>query len=58
MKKDISYKDKLIELAQIYDVKEIKDYLKRREELTTGQLELILRKNKIFIPKDFKTSFI
>ena len=58
MKKNISYKDKLIELAQIYDVKEIKDYLKRRKELTTGQLELILRKNKIVIPKDFKTSFI
>ncbi len=58
MKKNLSYKDKLIELAQIYDVKEIKDYLKRRKELTTGQLELILRKNKIVIPKDFKTTFI
>ena len=58
MKKNLSYKDKLIELAQIYDVKEIKDYLKRNKELTTGQLELILRKNKIVIPKDFKTSFI
>ena len=58
MKKNLSYKDKLIELAQIYDVKEIKDYVKRRKELTTGQLELILRKNKIVIPKDFKTNFI
>ncbi len=58
MKKNPSYKDKLIELAQIYDVKEIKEYLKRRKELTTGQLELILRKNKIVIPKDFKTNFI
>ncbi len=58
MKKNLSYKDKLIELAQIYDVKEIKDYLKRNKELTTGQLELILRKNKIAIPKDFKTSFL
>ena len=58
MKKNLSYKDKLIELAQIYDVKEIKEYLKRRKELTTGQLELILRKNKIVIPKDFKTNFI
>ena len=58
MKKNLSYKDKLIELAQIYDVKEIKDYLRRRKELTTGQLELILRKNKIVIPKDFKTTFI
>ena len=57
MKKNLSYKDKLIELAQIYDVKEVKDYVKRRKDLTTGQLELILRKNKIVIPKDFKTNF-
>ena len=56
MKKNLSYKEQLIELAQIYDVKEIKDYVKRRKDLTAGQLELILRKNKIVIPKDFKTS--
>ena len=31
MKKNISYKDKLIELAHIYDVKEIKDYLKEEK---------------------------
>ena len=46
MKKNLSYKDQLIELAKIYDVKEIKEYLKRRKDLTTGQIELILRKNK------------
>ena len=57
MKKKLTYRDQLIELAQIYDVKEIKDYVKRRKNLTTGQLELILKKNKIIIPKDFKTSF-
>ena len=57
MKKKLSYRDQLIELAQIYDVKEIKDYVKRRKNLTTGQLELILKKNKIIIPKDFKTNF-
>ena len=57
MKKKLSYRDKLIELAHIYDVKEIKDYEKRRKNLTTGQLELILKKNKIIIPKDFKTNF-
>ena len=57
MKKRLSYRDQLIELAHIYDVKEIKDYLKRRKNLTTGQLELILKKNKIIIPKDFKTNF-
>ncbi len=58
MKKRLSYRDKLLELAYIYNVKEIQDYTKRRKNLTTGQIELILKKNKIIIPKDFKTSFI
>ncbi len=58
MKKKLSYRDKLIELAYIYDVKEIKDYEKSRKNLTSGQLELILKKNKIIIPKDFKSNFI
>ena len=57
MKKKLSYKDKLIELAYIYDVKEIKEYQKSRKNLTTGQLELILKKNKIIIPKDYKSNF-
>ena len=57
MKKKLSYRDKLIELAYIYNVKEIQDYTKRRKNLTTGQIELILKKNKIVIPKDFNTSF-
>ena len=57
MKKKLTYRDQLIELAHIYDVKEIKDYVRRRKNLTTGQLELILKKNKIIIPKDFKTNF-
>jgi len=58
VKKKLSYRDKLIELAYIYDVKEIKDYEKSRKSLTSGQLELILRKNKITIPKDFKSNFL
>ncbi len=58
MKKKLSYRDKLVELAYIYDVKEIKDYEKSRKNLTSGQLELILKKNKIVIPKDFKANFI
>ena len=58
MKKKLSYRDKLLELAHIYDVKEIKDYLRSKKNLTTGQIELILRKNKIIIPKDYKSSFI
>ena len=58
MKKKLSYRDKLLELANIYDVKEIKDYVKSKKNLTAGQIELILRKNKIIIPKDYKSSFI
>ena len=58
MKKKLTYRDKLIELAYIYDVKEIKEYVNSRKNLTTGQLELILKKNKIIIPKDFKSNFL
>ena len=57
MKKKLSYRDKLVELAYIYDVREIKEYVKSRKNLTTGQLELILKKNKIIIPKDYKSNF-
>ena len=57
MKKKLSYRDKLLELAYIYDVKEIQDYTQNRKNLTTGQIELILKKNKIIIPKEFKTNF-
>ncbi len=58
MKRKISYRDKLLELAKIYDVREIKEYVKSKKNLTVGQIELILRKNKIVIPKDYKSSFI
>ncbi len=58
MKKKLSYRDKLLELGFIYSVKEIQDYVKRRKNLTTGQLELILKKNNIIIPKDYKTNFV
>ena len=58
MKKKLSYRDKLVELAYIYDVKEIKDYQNNRKNLTIGQLELILKKNKIVIPKGFKSNFL
>ena len=58
MKKKLSYRDKLVELAYIYDVKEIREYQNSRKNLTIGQLELILKKNKIAIPKDFKSNFL
>ena len=57
MKRKLSYRDKLLELAKIYNVREVQEYIKRRKNLTSGQLELILRKNKIIIPKDFNTNF-
>ena len=58
MKKKLSYRDKLLELAYIYNVREIQDYVKSKKNLTSGQLELILKKNNIIIPKDYKTSFV
>ena len=57
MKKKLTYRDKLLELSKIYNVKEIQDYIKNKKNLTSGQIELILRKHKIIIPKDFKTNF-
>ena len=54
--KKLSYRDKLLELAFIYNKKKYKITL-GVENLTTGQIELILKKNKIIIPKDFKTNF-
>jgi len=57
MKKKLTYRDKLLELAKIYNVKEIQEYIRNRKNLTAGQIELILRKNKIVIPKDFQTNF-
>ena len=47
MKKKLSYRDKLLELSYIYNVKEIQEYVSNRKNLTTGQLELILKKDKI-----------
>ena len=58
MKKKTTYRDKLLELANIYNVKEVQDYVKSKKNLTSGQLELILRKNKIIIPKDFQYNFV
>ena len=57
MKKKITYRDQLFELARIYSVKEIQDYVRKGKNLTSGQLELILKKNKIIIPKEYKTNF-
>ena len=57
MKKKLSYRDKLLELAYIYSVKEIQDY-KNRKNLTTGQIELILKKTRLLFQKNLKRIFL
>ena len=54
MKKNLSYRDKLIELAEIYKISEIQIYERNKKYLTTGQIELILKKNKVPIPTELK----
>ena len=57
MKKILSYREKLLELARIYKISEIQNYIKRKKNLTTSQIEHILKKNNVPIPKDFNVSF-
>ena len=57
MKKILSYRDKLLELSRIYKISEIQNYIKRKKNLTTHQIEHILKKNNVPIPKDFNVSF-
>ena len=57
MKKNISYREKLLELSNIYKISEIQNYIKRKKNLTTSQIEHILKKNNVPIPKDHNVSF-
>ena len=57
MKKNLSYRDKLLELARIYKISEVQNYIKRKKNLTTHQIEHILKKNNVPIPKDFNIGF-
>ncbi len=57
MKKNITYREKLLELSRIYKISEIQNYIKRKKNLTTHQIEHILKKNNVPIPKDFNVSF-
>jgi len=50
VKKDIPYRDQLLELSKLYKIPEVKSYIRSRKNLTTSQLELILLKNKIPLP--------
>ena len=57
MKKKISYREKLLELSKIYNISEIQNYISRKKNLTTSQLEHILKKNSVPIPKEFNLNF-
>ena len=58
MKKNSSYRDKLLELAKIYKISEINSYIKNKKYLTTPQIELILKKNNVPIPTELNKSII
>ena len=58
MKKNLSYRDQLLELSHIYKILEIKNYIKNKKYLTTAQLEHILKKNKVPIPKEINKNII
>ena len=51
MKKNISYRDQLIELSKLYKIEEVKNYIRSKKNLTVSQIELILLKNKIRLPE-------
>ncbi len=51
MKKNIPYRDQLIELSKLYKIEEIKSYINSKKKLTTSQIELILLKNKVRLPE-------
>ena len=57
MKKSLSYREKLLELAKIYNISEIQNYIRNKKTLTTSQIEHLLKKNNVPIPKDFNTRF-
>ena len=51
MKKNVSYRDQLVELSKLYKIDEIKNYIRSKKNLTVSQIELILLKNKIRLPE-------
>ena len=58
MKKNMTYREKLLELARIYRISEINNYAKNKKTLTILQLELLLKKNKVTIPKEVNKNLI
>jgi len=51
MKKNIPYRDQLIQLSKLYKIDEVKNYIRSKKNLTVSQVELILLKNKIRLPE-------
>ena len=58
MSKNMSYRDKLLELSSIYKISEIKIYKKNKKYLTTSQIIHILKKNKVPIPNEINKNII
>ena len=58
MKKIISYREKLLELVNIYRISEVKNYIKNKKKLTTPQIEHILKKNNVPIPTEINKSIL
>ncbi len=58
MKKVITYREKLLELARIYNISEVRNYIKVKKNLTVLQLELILKKNKVPVPKEIHKNIL
>jgi len=58
MRKNLSYRDKLLELANIYKVSEVNNYTRNKKYLTTPQLEHILKKNNVPIPTEVNKSLL
>ena len=54
-----NYRKQLIGLAKLYGIIEIKNYLKSSKKVTNAQIELLLIKNNIKLPKKYlsKSSF-
>ena len=58
MKKIITYREKLLELAKIYNIAEIRNYIRNKKYLTTAQIELILKKSRVPIPKEINKNLL
>ena len=58
MKKNLSYREKLLELSKIYKIGEVNSYIRNKKYLTTPQIEHILKKNKVPIPTEINKSLL